>query len=889
MLLCLVLGCETREEVDGPELVPGFAVGAFRDLREEQIEGVSLLDGLAREQAPRLQRAEVEARSPDRLVLRVSDGRNGSLSWSTTLDSTAAYEIELAARTDSPGALRLFWRTAGEAFSGERSVAWPMPAAGVFRSRKILRGRPGFDGVVVEVRLQFEGATPARVEVEQLRAWGWPQDLAGEVSAGGGTDETFAIRFGNEVRPGFVLSPGEPRQQTLPAGLWRLRGAAIHPGSKAVRLRLAIRAESDFADERTIEIQPIVGTAPEILWQPIDWSVDLPASAVLTYSLDDEPESGSIVVSRLRPLSRRGGPAPRALLVSLDTVRADALGAYGAAGDPTPVLDGLAQHARVFERAFATSPWTLPSHMSMLTGQWAARHAIEGGGRALPDSSWTLAKGLRARGYWTEAWTEGGFLDPRFGFAHGFDRFVVMSDNHRMAASIEGSLDSLAELDVPAFMFLHTYQAHAPYDPDREAFARIAARSPGELPSRSELWAWMETWRADETRRLPRQQLALLEGAYRAGITKVDQLMGRLLEGLADLPSAEPDVLLVTSDHGESFQERTRLLEHGRELFPELLAVPLIIASLGDSPALEPGRSSTLASIADIPATLFALLDLPIPETDGRVLVRATDLDRLRVKASAQPPFEAAYRSALIWRDRIDRLEVGQKIGPVERYDFDSIETRPGPPDWDDFQSSWREDHRGRVEIALRFPGTRKDFSVRVYSSHEILDASILPSISGTIEHRAPSELLVRVHAARPTQWLSLFLESVSSDAGWRVEVPERVGPLELICGTRADRRDPARCHADAADGTDPRATLATGDGGTLRVVRHPGAGIRATGSGAATTMAAGVDPALERQLEALGYAGVELGGAAGSGDPGAVSDRGEAVASRRIELRRTP
>ncbi|MAG33882.1 MAG: hypothetical protein CL908_23625 [Deltaproteobacteria bacterium] len=886
------LCCELPEPIERGSATPA-SVGRYIDLSSHRTRGSELLGALARASKPgaatplNVHRAEIVDLSETRLLLRSHGGGNGYLEWAADLDANGVFELELAASVDRPCVLRFLWRRADEAFAFEQSVAWPMPVPGEHRSRRTLRGRPGFSQQIVAVRLQIESQDPVRVEVEDLLSSGWDRDLAlDEVSDG----SLVSLRFGSEVRPSFLLHPGEERVSSIPAGHWQLRGAAIHAGATRQDLKLVLSDTSGVIGSQTIHVEPVAPKEQSIYWTPIEWEVEIAEQAELTYTIESTGDPRFVVVAALKAVPRIDEAAPRAVLVSLDTVRADTLGIYGAEGNPSPRLDRLARRSWVFDRAFSTSSWTLPSHMSLLTGYWPARHTIEGGGRSYSGHSWTLAQGLRDAGYWTEAWTEGGFVDPRFGFAHGFDRYVVLPTNHLMAESVEGSLRSLETVRGPAFLFLHTYQAHAPYDPEPEAFARYAGREDIDgLPSRTELWNWMEAWRRDE-QRLPAEQLDLLEAAYRAGIPRVDRLMEVFLDGLDSLGPASPDVLIVTSDHGEVFQERSTLLEHGRELYPELLAVPLIV-STGDPGAT--GRRSEVASIADVPATLLDLLGQPAPPSDGRALLSGAMNGpslRTRVKAAVQPPFTAAYRFASVSADHVDAIEVGHEVGVGRRYSNDVSAERPhfaAPAERADLpaiERAWADDHRGRTEIALRFEEPRSELRLRVLSSGRIIDAIALPSVSAALRKAGSSEVQIDLTPTQPTRWVSLLLETDPPDAGLMIEIPERAGPLRWSCGARDDVQDAARCSRALDEVGGPVATFAEDPGGWIRIVRHPGVPFRSASVSLGEELAAApVDPVLARQLEALGYAGVEVGT---GGEEDLDPARGEILPGRVAVLR---
>ena len=110
------------------------------------------------------------------------------------------------------------------------------------------------------------------------------------------------------------------------------------------------------------------------------------------------------------------------VIVSIDTLRADHVGAYGYERPTTPLLDRLAGEGTRFERCYSQATYTLPSHMSLLTGLFPSQHAVEDPARALLDPELvTFPELFRERGFSTAAFTEGGLVTAEYGFSHGFD------------------------------------------------------------------------------------------------------------------------------------------------------------------------------------------------------------------------------------------------------------------------------------------------------------------------------------------------------------------------------------------------------------------------------------------------------------------------------------
>src|SRR5262245_2700131 len=185
---------------------------------------------------------------------------------------------------------------------------------------------------------------------------------------------------------------------------------------------------------------------------------------------------------------------PDILLITLDTTRADHIGAYGDRNARTPRLDRLASEGVLFERAVASAPITLPAHVSLFTGRYPYVHGVRNNGNfSLKDDS-TLATWLHARGYRTAAFVSAFVLDRRFGLAAGFDHYddqldaatpsgggapspVSKEPERKGDKTAKAALDWLnanGRDETPWFVWIHLYDPHDPYDPPaplRQAFA----------------------------------------------------------------------------------------------------------------------------------------------------------------------------------------------------------------------------------------------------------------------------------------------------------------------------------------------------------------------------------------------------------------------------------
>jgi arylsulfatase A-like enzyme/Tfp pilus assembly protein PilF len=291
----------------------------------------------------------------------------------------------------------------------------------------------------------------------------------------------------------------------------------------------------------------------------------------------------------------RPEPGLSVLLVSIDTLRADALGSYGRAGAETPWLDGLAQAGVRFERAHAHNVVTLPSHANLLSGRYPLAHGVrDNSGFRFPADRPTLATILKARGYRTAAFVSSFALDSRFGLDAGFDvyddrlggaethtAFVV--PERRGPDTVEAAVRwREAQGDAPVFLFVHLYEPHFPYAPP----PALAARFPGQ--------------------------------PYQGDVAAADAALGPLLEPILKAGERGRTLVVMTADHGEALGDHGEAT-HGIFAYEATLRVPLILYA---PRLLPPSVVSAPVRHVDVLPTVLDLLGLaPLPESDGRSLV----------------------------------------------------------------------------------------------------------------------------------------------------------------------------------------------------------------------------------------------------------------------------
>jgi arylsulfatase A-like enzyme len=276
-----------------------------------------------------------------------------------------------------------------------------------------------------------------------------------------------------------------------------------------------------------------------------------------------------------------------AVLITVDTLRADHVGAFSADAH-TPHIDLLAREGTVFERAVSPLPLTRPSHFSMLTGFHPREHGVLNNSTQLPDSARTVAEILQERGWRTAAFTATRILGTDSGATQGFDRFE--STGSRLQRSgrevVEHALewlDGLAPED-PFFLWIHLYEPHVPYAPPAGFRADLDAARAEALPQLS--WADFQRTARQNQGDVPSAVLEHARQLYRGEVAAADSMVGSFLAGLRDRMQLDEVLVILTADHGECF-ENGIWFEHSDCLYEGSIRVPLIVRQ---PEAFPPGR-----------------------------------------------------------------------------------------------------------------------------------------------------------------------------------------------------------------------------------------------------------------------------------------------------------
>lgn len=374
------------------------------------------------------------------------------------------------------------------------------------------------------------------------------------------------------------------------------------------------------------------------------------------------------------------GKSPDIVLICIDTLRADHVGAYGYRRATTPRIDAFAAGARVHTRAYATTPFTTPSVVSMLTGVYPYRHRVRLLWQPMPEDVVTVPDWLRAAGYQTAAIVSNLVLSQEAcGLGARFDHYDDAVDEpepnrprmleRRAARTTDAAINWLTtrrDAARPFFMWVHYIDPHGPYLPPEDAPRSFTHERPHPIdPEKVAAYARMS---------------ATTDGndyvdAYDAEIAYADREVGRLLDALDAAGLMEQAVIILTADHGEFLLEREdRYFCHGFSVDECVVHVPLIVRR----PGMAAGRRAEPVSVADIAPTVLAAAGLRPPDgLDGANLAgRRADPPYVE---GPDPQGSGGLERAYVFSQRKAVLRHGRSHTPRASWEID-LSTSTGQP-----------------------------------------------------------------------------------------------------------------------------------------------------------------------------------------------------------------
>jgi arylsulfatase A-like enzyme/Flp pilus assembly protein TadD len=297
---------------------------------------------------------------------------------------------------------------------------------------------------------------------------------------------------------------------------------------------------------------------------------------------------------------------PDVVLVTLDTVRADRIGAYGYSAARTPVLDRLAGQGRLFSRAYAAAPLTIPSHASLFTGEIPSTLGIHGNSSGLRPHDRTWVQALHQAGYRTGASVGAFVVSQTWGFGRGFDDYYGVFEGAGSERPGSAVVDDLVAWEAgrdgrPLFAWVHLYDAHS--------WARPGAGGP----------------------------------TYDDRIAEVDALVGRVVEAFGDRPT----LFVVASDHGEGLGDHAEQ-KHGLFVYNSTVHVPLLMVG----PGVPAERVDEVVSLVDLGPTLLHYLGLPpLSSGAGRVMLSSPARPVVMEAFALRTHFRLAPQRAVVQGD----------------------------------------------------------------------------------------------------------------------------------------------------------------------------------------------------------------------------------------------
>jgi arylsulfatase A-like enzyme len=337
----------------------------------------------------------------------------------------------------------------------------------------------------------------------------------------------------------------------------------------------------------------------------IRYSVKLPYEQKKAYLIFETTGSSQNYSFWVNPvLYSKKADTRNVILISIDTLRADHLGCYGYDRETSPNIDALAADSSVFLNTYASSSWTLPSHISLLTSLHSIHHQVSHEDDRIDPEIITLADMMRINSFSCAAFTGGGFVSSSYGFSKGFDSYnegvggVFHQDSaERVYGAVSDWIDRQQDRDF--FLFIHTYQTHNPYVcpyPYKVMFLDEKAKV-GNIDLKGHLGGLSNIFK-----KIPEPEVRNIIGLYDGEIRYTDEkLIGQLVNKLKQLGLYQQTMIIVTSDHGEEFFDHGGW-EHGHTLYDELIKVPLIIKF----PDLKykGQRSKSIVSLVDLMPTI---------------------------------------------------------------------------------------------------------------------------------------------------------------------------------------------------------------------------------------------------------------------------------------------
>ncbi len=323
--------------------------------------------------------------------------------------------------------------------------------------------------------------------------------------------------------------------------------------------------------------------------------------------------------------ANRDPDMPNVILVVVDTLRPDHLSQYGYPLETSPALDRFAAEATIFENAYATSSWTVPSVTSILSGLNPVRHRINERGMRLSKEIVTLAERLRDAGYLSAGFSDNIHISREARYDQGFDDFfdyeathaVAYPDMSKMMTRAGAWLKNNRE-EPPLFLYLQPMNCHGPYRvPEAHQEVLLSRKPKDDFVYYGTAMDAIMTGDLEQRRQISKADLISLGEQYDTAIRYTTDHIGELFRLLRSLKLWDNSLVILASDHGEELFDHGGF-SHGYTLYNEVVRVPLMIKLPGQRTSI---HRDALVSLMDIYPTVLAALGLKRQRTDGLSLL----------------------------------------------------------------------------------------------------------------------------------------------------------------------------------------------------------------------------------------------------------------------------
>jgi choline-sulfatase len=518
-------------------------------------------------------------------------------------------------------------------------------------------------------------------------------------------DWIHVARGDSNALPTYARSRGEVRaSQGEPRHAW-----SVDPGTTLsfylevppnAKLAFGVGARGDA--RASITATPFDGEASELWSGEVsggfhDEAISLEALAGKVVRFDFRTEGNAEEIGWSAPKilvpmparERVAGQARNVVVLTIDTMRANKLRMYNPRSRvETPILDELARDATVFEAAQSPENWTKPSVASILTSLTPMTHRAKNDSSSLPDAALMLSEVFQQANFETGAFLANGYVSDRYGFRQGWDHYTnyIREERSTTAETVFGEAAEWIEAhkDQRFFVYIQTIDPHVPYDPPEE-YLRMYDANPdaytGVVENRRTGLLLDEIKNNPERNTLTDADKDRLRALYDGEVSYHDHYLGVFLAKMRELGLYDDMVFVVTSDHGEEFDDHGSW-GHGHSIFQELLHVPLVVRwPAADSRNV---RVANTVSTIDIAPTVLEASGIPIPEPfEGQSLI-----GYMRGQAPAGPAVAfsdflddrrviRAGRHKLVVRGNLTWTMFDLEADPRERNELDQGEANP--------------------------------------------------------------------------------------------------------------------------------------------------------------------------------------------------------------------